>query len=82
MEGQRGQGGLRQEPSAPLIEQFAPYDGFEFRLSKERFGQKTWRLRLEVRDFAGKSADLVFPNESDRFNADSWAKVSLEQKPE
>lgn len=71
-----------KDPSAPLIEQLAPYDGFEFRLSKERFGQRTWQLRLEVRDFAGKNPDLVYPKESDRFDADSWAKVSLEEKPE
>jgi hypothetical protein len=67
-----------KDASAPLREALVPYDGFEFRLSKQRFGQRVWRMRLEVRDFGGKRADLVFPKASDRMDAQTWATVSLE----
>lgn len=65
--------------SAPLRETIVPYDGFEFLLSKDRFGRRDWRLRLEVRDFAGERKDIVFPNPSSRMDASSWAEFSFSE---
>lgn len=65
--------------TAPLSESLVPYDGFEFRLSKDRFGRKGWRLRLEVRDFMGERKDIVFPTQSNRMDVATWAEFSLSE---
>lgn len=69
-----------KDDSASLKEQLAPYDGFEFRLSRERFTGRQWRMRWEVRDFAGVRKDIVFPKESTRFDAETWALVLLDRE--
>ncbi len=67
-----------KDESAPIDEMFLPYDGYEFRLAKARFGGRTLRMRIEVRDFAARRSDLVYPEASTRFDAASWAVLSLE----
>ena len=66
-----------KKATTPVSEMFIPYEGFEFRLSKQRFGGRSLRLRVEVRDFTARRADLVFPAGSTRFDAKSWAELSL-----
>lgn len=63
--------------SAPLTETLVPHEGFEFRLSRDRFGGKGWRLRLEVRDFMAKRPDIIFPSPSTRMDSSSWGELRL-----
>jgi hypothetical protein len=66
-----------KQASTPLRDAFVRYDGFEFRLSKARFGRAGWRMRLEVRDFGGEREDIVLPKASTRFDAATWAEFTL-----
>lgn len=57
---------------------FVPYAGHEFWISRQRFPGKTWRVRIELRDFAGQEADQVFPAGSTRYEPGGWAVWRLE----
>lgn len=57
---------------------FLPYEGHEFWISRSRYPGRSWRLRIEVRDFAGEKPDAVFPAESNRFDPRGWLVLRLE----
>jgi hypothetical protein len=66
-----------KDRSLPISERLFPYDGMEFQLRRSRFVGKQWRIRIEVRDFAGKLPDTVFPTLSERKSTARWAILSL-----
>ena len=57
---------------------FKPYAAHEYGVSREKFGGKTWRIRIEVRDFAGREPDRIFPAGSDRHEPGGWWTLRLE----
>jgi hypothetical protein len=57
---------------------FQPYAAHEFSIARAAFAGTTWRVRLEVRDFAGRQADAVFPAGSTRYDPRSWATWRLD----
>lgn len=61
----------------PFPKKLFPYAGMEFQLRRSRFTGKSWRIRIEVRDFVGQSPDIVFPNGSERKNTTRWAILNL-----
>jgi|CXWL01.1.fsa_nt_gi hypothetical protein len=58
--------------SAPVAEQLAPYEGYEFVIANAA-RPRPWRMRVEVRDFAGQARDIVWPAQSRRADPASWA---------
>lgn len=56
---------------------FEPYEAHEFCISRENFRGTKWRLRCEVRDFAGRMPDQVFPTTSTRSDANGWWQLRL-----
>jgi hypothetical protein len=70
---------MNEEKSAnlPIAERLFPYDGWEFQIRRSRFVGKEWRIRIEVRDFAGQRPDTIFPELSERKNPARWAVLSL-----
>lgn len=57
---------------APISEQLAPYQGYEFMIARSRM-PRPWRVRVEVRDFDGRARDIVYPSQSRRNDIRSWA---------
>lgn len=57
-------------PSAPVAEQLAPFDGYEFVIDRARLAP--WRIRVDVRDF-GEGRDIVWPAQSRRNDVATWA---------
>lgn len=68
----------RAKDDPPTRASFVPYDGHEFVISRTRFTGKVWRLRVEVRDFRGQHADIVFPSGSSRHDPAGWWQLRLE----
>lgn len=61
----------------PLAERFFPYDGTEFQIRRSRFPGKLWRIRIEIRDFAGQLPDIVFPSDAGRKEIEKWAVLKF-----
>ncbi len=61
----------------PLAERFFAYDGTEFQIRRSRFPGKHWRIRIEVKDFAGELPDIVFPSGTGRKDTAKWAILKL-----
>jgi hypothetical protein len=59
------------DASAPMSEQIAPFDGYEFVIARARLSP--WRIRVEVRDFDGEARDIVWPAQSRRTDIATWA---------
>ena len=57
---------------------FRPYAAHEFWVSRRSFPGQSWRVRIEIRDFAGKVPDAVIPAGSLRREAGGWAVWHLE----
>ena len=57
---------------------FKPYEAHEYGISRQKFRGRTWRIRLEVRDFAGKEPDRIFPAASSRYDPRGWWTLRLE----
>jgi len=66
-----------KDRNLPMAKRLFPYDGMEFQLRRARFVGKQWRIRIEVRDFAGQVPDIIFPRISERKNTTPWAILSL-----
>lgn len=66
-----------KDNNLPMELRLFPYDGYEFQISKERFDTRKWKMRIEIRDFAGKLPDVVFPANSDRHDTGKWATLRL-----
>jgi hypothetical protein len=56
---------------APVSEQIEPMDGYEFVINRAQLNP--WRIRIEVRDFDGRARDIVWPAQSRRNDATTWA---------
>lgn len=69
--------GGREQPEATRAS-FGPYEAHEFWVSRGRFAGATWRVRIEVRDFAGKAPDAVFPAGSSRYDPSGWSRWRLD----
>ena len=55
-----------------------PYDGFEVRIREDQFSSPYWRLRVEVSQFAGDDAPIVFPHATPGTELrDIWFTVHL-----
>ena len=67
----------RKNRSLPMVERLFAREGIEFQLRRSRFAGDEWRLRIEVRDFAGERADIVFPKDSARKDTSHWAILRL-----
>ena len=67
-----------KDRSLQISKRLFPYDGMEFQLRRARFVGKQWRIRIEVRDFAGEVPDTIFPRISERKKTASWAILSLD----
>jgi len=61
----------------PFAEQVAPFDGQEFLIERAVRRATKWTLRIEVRDFTGADADVVWPAASQRFDTTGWATIVL-----
>lgn len=57
---------------------FTPYEAHEFWISRGRFAGRAWRVRIEIRDFAGKEAVAVIPAGSTRHETGGWSVWRLE----
>ena len=53
-------------------------DRDEFVIERAKFSGGAKRLRVEVRDFTGKAADIVFPAGSSRFEPGGWRALRFE----
>ena len=62
----------------PFLDRLYSYDGMEFQIHRARFQGKRWRVRIEVRDFAGQAPSIVFPAASTRTDFTGWAVLKLE----
>jgi hypothetical protein len=60
-----------------FIKRLFPRDGVEVQIRRLRFIGQRWRLRIEVRDFAGLRPDKVFPATSERKNSGQWLTLDL-----
>ena len=60
-----------------LAERFLHYDGMEFQIRRARFQGRRWRVRIEVRDFTGRTPDTIFPAASTRRDVTRWAVLKL-----
>ena len=58
-----------------LMESIAPYEGFEFRISKKKIRQNKLLLRLEIHDFMDTSKNEFYPVLSNRKDTSSWLEV-------
>jgi proline iminopeptidase len=67
-----------QDERLPISKRFFPYDGIEYQIRRKRFVGRTWRIRVEVRDFAGQLPDTVFPANSQRRDSKHWAILNLD----
>ncbi|MBA4135713.1 MAG: hypothetical protein C0518_00190 [Opitutus sp.] len=67
-----------REQSEATKQSFLPYEAHEFAIERAAFAGKEWRVRIELRDFAGKNPDVVFPAASTRYDASGWAVWRLE----
>lgn len=54
------------------------HEGYEFVIERAKFAGGAKRLRVEVRDFTGKAADIVFPAASSRFEPGGWWELRFE----
>jgi hypothetical protein len=70
----------QKDQRLPFVKQLFPYDGMEFQILSTKFVGRKWRLRIEVRDFAGQLPDKVFPAASDRRNTERWFVLDLGAK--
>ncbi len=61
----------------PLAMRFFGYDGMEFQIRRSRFPGKWWRVRIEIRDFAGELPDIVFPDKAGRKEIEKWAVLNF-----
>lgn len=59
------------DASAPVSDQLAPFDGYEFVIDRAQLNP--WRIRIEVRDFDGEARDIVWPAQSRRTDIVTWA---------
>lgn len=57
---------------------FPPAEGYEFVIERAKLDGGAKRLRVEVRDFTGKAADIVFPAGSSRFEPGGWWELRFE----
>ena len=69
---------INDDDDLPFLETVAPYEGYEFRVSKSKLSAGSLRLRIELRDFMGKSEDRVYPISSTRYDVDSWLVINLD----
>ncbi len=60
-----------------LMESIAPYQGFEFKISKSRILQNRLFIRLEIKDFTGTGENYIYPLLSKREDPGNWLNVSL-----
>jgi hypothetical protein len=65
------------DPSLPVVQRIFPDDGIEFQFRRSRFQGKQWRIRIEIRDFAGQLPDIIFPADSERKTTARWAILEL-----
>ena len=61
----------------PFLERIKPYQGHEFQISKEKIGQKQFRIRLEIKDFIGEADDIIFPNDSESNSIQNWFTIEV-----
>lgn len=59
-----------------FLESVKPYQGHEFKISKNHIGKKI-RVRLEIKDFLGKASDIVYPFNSERQRTEDWYLLEL-----
>ncbi|MDF1502230.1 hypothetical protein [Roseisolibacter sp. H3M3-2] len=65
-------------PGAPLdTSHLFPQRGREFQIRRARFPGARWRVRVELRDLAGREPDLVVPAGSTRRDPDGWLTLAL-----
>lgn len=57
---------------------FVPYEAHEFWIARASFPGAKWKVRIEVRDFAGQAGDVVVPAQSSRFQPAGWLELRLE----
>jgi hypothetical protein len=60
--------------SAPFAERLHRRDGIELSLSRERFDLPLV-IRFELRDFAGRQADIAYPSGSTRYDRQGWLRL-------
>jgi hypothetical protein len=65
------------DEAAPFVKQVKAFEGQEFLIARSQFPGNAWRLRIEVRDFAGGKPDLVYPATSDRYDTGGWTTITL-----
>lgn len=66
-----------KDKNLPFSQRLFRREGVEFQIRRSRFPGKQWRMRIEIRDFAGKQADVIFPKLSERKNTDKWLLLEL-----
>jgi hypothetical protein len=67
----------RKDQSLPMTQRLYPRQGVEFQLRRSRFPGSEWRIRIEIRDFAGERADIIFPSDSIRMDTSHWMILHL-----
>ncbi len=58
-------------------ESFKHYEGHEFRIAKRKFSSNHVKIRIEIRDFDGQAKDIIFPDNSERYNLENWFNLQL-----
>ncbi|WP_298899639.1 hypothetical protein [uncultured Psychroserpens sp.] len=61
-------------------ESIASYEGFEFKISKQKIKSKKNRIRIEIKDFLGEAQDIVYPLDSERNTTENWNPILLKVK--
>lgn len=69
---------ISNDESIPFIETVTHYEGFEFKISKNKLKSNTSKIRIEIKDFIGKETDIIFPSESERLDTERWFLLKLE----
>ncbi len=69
---------INHSKDIPLMESIKPYQGYEFQIDKRKLQGTKAKIRLEVRDFQGKSEDLIFPENSTRKHTAQWFELILD----
>ncbi len=61
-----------------FLESVEFYQGFEFKIAKDKIQSKISKIRIEIKDFMGKEDEIIFPLNSERSNTDNWLVIELD----
>ncbi|MEQ9427044.1 MAG: hypothetical protein RJQ09_21660 [Cyclobacteriaceae bacterium] len=68
---------VNEDEDLTFLESVRPYEGHEFRISKEKIQRSDLKMWIEVKDFMGQANDIIFPANSDPVKTETWFPVEM-----